>query len=134
MASAASTLPDGDAAGPGAERTSPAAGTAARAPLDSTQVNSVYVPCEDLLLLKQGLDLRLKEFKEEKKRIEDIRWRLSRKFDERFNEQLLAIEDGELSSYSRPLRDREETRRCGDAPQRPDDPGETSHQCEVFPP
>lgn len=61
-------------------------------------------PCEAVLLHKQGLDLRLKEFQEQKKRIEEVHRRLSRKWDDKVLESILSF-DHDLNSYAQPLRD-----------------------------
>ena len=62
-----------------------------------------YVPCEEIIVYKQGLDLRLKEFMEEKRRIVDTQWRLQRAWDEKIVDSVVSLET-DLRGYSKPLR------------------------------
>lgn len=60
-------------------------------------------PCEQIILQKAGLDLRLKEFFEQNRRIQDVHRRLMRKYDGKVVESILSFEH-DLNSYAEPIR------------------------------
>ena len=56
------------------------------------------------VLFKQGLDHRLNAFQEQKRRIDDVQFRLNQRFDAKLVDGILSFEH-DLHTYAKPIRD-----------------------------